>query len=153
MIWFWSVSGTTAHSSKFWELKIICASRCPTSPQCGRELATNGAPPGNAGNLQAKGVLGNTGNSRAKGIHGNMGNSQGSPSNAGNTKTGTIKKRAGKRNGVRRSAKRALAAKKEWLELLLSGRKKWEIRGNPLPSAAETRSKIINPISSVSCSH
>ena len=38
-------------------------------------------------------------------------------------------KGAGKRSGVRRSAKRALVVKKKWLDLILAGQKKWEIRG------------------------
>ena len=45
-------------------------------------------------------------------------------------KKGRIKKRAGKRSGVRRSAKRALVVKKKWLDLILAGRKTWEIRGS-----------------------
>ena len=48
----------------------------------------------------------------------------------GNTTTGRKKKRAGKRSGVRRSAKRALVVKKRWLDLILAGQKKWEIRGS-----------------------
>ena len=51
----------------------------------------------------------------------------------GNLRRGRVKKRSGKhggqRSGIRRSAKRALIVKKEWLDLLLSGRKTWEIRG------------------------
>ena len=69
------------------------------------------------------GVLGNSGNTttaRGKGVLGNR----------GNTTTGTKKKRAGKRSGVRRSAKRALVVKKRWLDLILAGQKKWEIRGS-----------------------
>ena len=50
--------------------------------------------------------------------------------NSGNTTTGRKKKRAGKRSGVRRSAKRALVVKKRWLDLILAGQKKWEIRGS-----------------------
>ena len=46
------------------------------------------------------------------------------------TTTGRKKKRAGKRSGVRRSAKRALVVKKRWLDLILAGQKKWEIRGS-----------------------
>ena len=69
------------------------------------------------------GVLGNSGNTttaRGKGVLGN----------GGNTTTGRKKKRAGKRSGVRRSAKRALVVKKRWLDLILAGHKKWEIRGS-----------------------
>ena len=50
--------------------------------------------------------------------------------NSGNTTTGKKKKRAGKRSGVRRSAKRALVVKKRWLDLILARQKKWEIRGS-----------------------
>ena len=69
------------------------------------------------------GVLGNSGNTttaRGKGVLGN----------GGNTTTGRKKKRAGKRSGVRRSAKRALVVKKRWLDLILARQKKWEIRGS-----------------------
>ena len=69
------------------------------------------------------GVLGNSGNTttaRGKGVL----------SNGGNTTTGRKKKRAGKRSGVRRSAKRALVVKKRWLDLILARQKKWEIRGS-----------------------
>ena len=50
--------------------------------------------------------------------------------NSGNTMTGRKKKAAGKRCGVRRSAKRALVLKKRWLDLILAGQKTWEIRGS-----------------------
>ena len=49
---------------------------------------------------------------------------------AGNKKKGKVKKNAGKRSGLRRSAKRALVVKKKWLDLILAGRKTWEIRGS-----------------------
>ena len=49
---------------------------------------------------------------------------------AGNKKKGNVKKNAGKRSGLRRSAKRALVVKKKWLDLILAGRKTWEIRGS-----------------------
>ena len=57
-----------------------------------------------SGNEDAKGTAGNVGNPDAKG--------------------------AGKRSGVRRSAKRALIVKKKGLDLILAGQKKWEIRGS-----------------------
>ena len=78
---------------------------------------------GNTTTARGKGVLGNGGNTttaRGKGVLGN----------GGNTMTGRKKKRAGKRSGVRRSAKRALVVKKRWLDLILTGQKKWEIRGS-----------------------
>ena len=49
---------------------------------------------------------------------------------SGNSITGIIKKRAGKRSGLKRCAKYALVIKKTWLDLILSGSKDWEIRGN-----------------------
>ena len=63
---------------------------------------------------------------------GNAGNAtgKGSSQNGGNVKKGKIKKRAGERSGVRRSAKTALVVKKKWLDLILAGRKTWEIRGS-----------------------
>ena len=79
------------------------------------------------------GVLGNSGNARGKGVLGNGGNTttaRGVLGNCGNTTTGRKKKGAGKRSGVRRSAKRALVVKKKWLDLILAGQKKWEIRGS-----------------------
>ena len=48
----------------------------------------------------------------------------------GNTKVGKPKKEAGKRSGVKRSARYALVVKKEWLDKILSGQKDWEIRGS-----------------------
>ena len=56
---------------------------------------------------------------------------KGSPGNAGDVQTGSVKKRAGERSGVRRSAKSALVVKKRWLDKILAGRKTWEIRGGP----------------------
>ena len=38
---------------------------------------------------------------------------------------GKVKKSAGKRSGLGRSAKRALVVKKTWLDLILAGRKTW----------------------------
>ena len=45
-------------------------------------------------------------------------------------KKGKVKKDAGKRSGLRRSAKKALVVKKKWLDLILAGQKTWEIRGS-----------------------
>ena len=85
--------------------------------------------PGNAGNSSACGILRNAGNSG--GNPGNAGNSSASGSlrNFGNVKKGKVKKDAGKRSGLRRSAKKALVVKKKWLNLILAGQKPWEIRG------------------------
>ena len=53
---------------------------------------------------------------------------------AGNGNKGKVKKAAAKkggdRSGLRRSAKKALVVKKEWLNLILAGQKTWEIRGS-----------------------
>ena len=106
-----------------------------------RKVFGGGGVLGNSGNTttaRGKGVLGNRGNTttaRGKGVLGNRGNTttargKGVLGNGGNTTTGRKKKRAGKRSGVRRSAKRALVVKKRWLDLILAGQKKWEIRGS-----------------------
>ena len=42
---------------------------------------------------------------------------------------GKAKKDAGKRSGLRRSARKALVVKKKWLDLIFAGEKTWEIRG------------------------
>ena len=84
----------------------------------GAQSAGNGkGNPGNDGN--AKGNPGNDGNAKAKG----------SPSNAGNMKKGIVKKAAGKRSAVKRSARVALVVKKQWVDKILAGEKDWEIRG------------------------
>ena len=51
------------------------------------------------------------------------------PNNAGNGRNGASKKAAGKRSGLKRSAKYCLVVKKKWLDLILAGSKDWEIRG------------------------
>ena len=71
-------------------------------------------------NAARKGSL-SSGNSKGKG----------SPGNAGNVQKGSVKKRAGERSGVRRSAKSALVVKKRWLDKILAGQKTWEIRQGP----------------------
>ena len=87
--------------------------------------------PGNAGNPYARGSAGYVDNPCARGHAGNAGNpcARGNASNVGNARKGAVKKHAGKRSGIRRSAKQALVVKKVWLDLILSGRKTWEIRG------------------------
>ena len=55
----------------------------------------------------------------------------GNPGNAGNSLTGVHKRLAGQRSGLRRSSVVALTIKKEWLDLILAGKKTWEIRGTP----------------------
>ena len=53
---------------------------------------------------------------------------RGSQGNRGNTST-TRKSDAGIRSGLKRSARFALTVKKQWLDMILSGAKTWEIRG------------------------
>ena len=94
------------------------------------------------GNSGAKGVIGNSGggNSSAKGVIGNSGNSsaKGLMGNSGNTNSGQKKKFAGKRSALRRSTKMLLVVKNPWLELILAGKKVWEIRGE----STKVRGKI-----------
>ena len=80
------------------------------------------------GNSGAKGVIGNSGNSSAKGLMGN----------SGNTNSGQKKKFAGKRSALRRSTKMLLVVKNPWLELILAGKKVWEIRS----ASTKVRGKI-----------
>jgi hypothetical protein len=86
--------------------------------------------PDNAGN--AKGSPDNAGNAEAKGSPDNAGNAeaQGTPSNAGNMTEGIVKKAAGERSAVKRSARVALVVKKQWVDKILAGEKDWEIRGS-----------------------
>ena len=87
--------------------------------------------PGNAGNTSARGSLRNAGNPSASGKLRNAGNpsASGNLRNAGNVMKGKAKKDAGKRSGLRRSARKALVVKKKWLDLIFAGEKTWEIRG------------------------
>ena len=84
------------------------------------------------GNRTARGVLGNKGNKSARGVAGNKGNEcgRGVFGNKGNPTTGEPKSNAGKRSGVRRSAKHVLVVKKPRLDKILAGEKKWEIRSS-----------------------
>ena len=68
---------------------------------------------------------------RKGGNPGNAGRKGGNPGNAGNSLTGVHKRPAGQRSGLRRSSVVALTIKKEWLDLILAGKKTWEIRGTP----------------------
>jgi len=83
------------------------------------------------GNIEAKGSIGNRGNIKAKGSTDNQGNieAKGSMNNRGNTSVGRSKKAAGKRSALRRCSKMVLVLKAPWLQLILSGKKTWEIRG------------------------
>ena len=92
-----------------------------------KKAAASGAQ--SAGNAEAKGKPGNAGN--AEGNPRNAGNAEakGKPRNAGNKKKGIIKKAAGKRSGLKRSARVALVVKKQWVDKILAGEKDWEIRG------------------------
>ena len=85
------------------------------------------------GNASASGNHENAGNACASGNRGNAGNASasGKRGNSGNVEKGKVKKGAGKRSGVRRSAKTALVVKKKWLDLILAGLKTWEVRARP----------------------
>ena len=67
-------------------------------------------------------------NSKRKGYGGNT-EAKGSIGNRGNTSIGRSKKAAGKRSALRRCSKMLLVLKAPWLDLILSGKKTWEIRG------------------------
>ena len=92
---------------------------------------------GNKGNITARGVVGNKG---GRGVVGNKGNTTAGQSKVnavekrktfkGNTETGQSKRSAGKRSGLKRSAKHALVVKKRWLDQILDGKKVWEIRSS-----------------------
>ena len=103
----------------------------PRARYCAQCFRDNAARKGSLSSGNARGNPGNAGNSR--GSPGNAGNPQGKgrPANAGNVQTGSVKKRAGERSGVRRSAKSVLVVKKRWLEKILAGQKTWEIRQGP----------------------
>ena len=95
----------------------------PRARYCAQCFRDNAARKGSLSSGNARGNPGNAGNSR--------GNPRGNPGNAGNAQTGSVKKRAGERSGVRRSAKSVLVVKKRWLDKILAGQKTWEIRGGP----------------------
>ena len=59
-----------------------------------------------SGNSSPRVNPGNVGNASASGTPGNAGNANGNPGNAGNVKKGKVKKDAGKRSGLSRSAKK-----------------------------------------------
>ena len=65
-------------------------------------------------------MKGNKGNKGAHGVTGNR----------GNRSKGPKKKAAGKRSGLKRVTKDLLLIKSPWLELILSKRKTWEVRGS-----------------------
>ena len=108
--------------------------KCVNYRRCGRQAKGPYArfcTPCFVANAKLKGSD-SSGNSSASGNPGNAGNSSASGNlrNAGNVKKGKVKKDAGKRSGLRRSAKKALVVKKKWLDLILAGQKTWEIRGS-----------------------
>ena len=106
--------------------------KCVNYRKCGRQAKGPYArfcTPCFVANAKLKGSD-SSGNSSASGNVRNAGNSSGNPGNAGNVKKGKVKKDAGKRSGLRRSAKKALVVKKKWLDLILAGQKTWEIRGS-----------------------
>ena len=69
------------------------------------------------------GVRGNKGSSKRKVDRGGGGVF----GNKGNTTTGPPKSRAGRRSALRRCTNIVLVVKNPWLDLILSGRKTWEI--------------------------
>ena len=71
-------------------------------------------------------MVGNKGNLRRN----SFGGGGGVVDNKGNTKAEGAKRNAGKRSGVRRSAKHVLVVKKLGLDKILVGEKKWEIRSS-----------------------
>ena len=79
--------------------------------------------------MKTQSQISKSGRSR-KGNPGNNGNVAGSHGNKGNTMKGIVKKGAGKRSGLKRSARDALVGKKPWLDKIPSGGKDWEIRGS-----------------------
>jgi hypothetical protein len=57
------------------------------------------------------------------------GNRNGSVGNKGNRTVGRMKRTAGRRSWLKRQASDVLIIKEPWLELILEGKKTWEIRG------------------------
>ena len=83
---------------------------------------------GNKGNITARGVVGNKGNATAAQSKVNAVETR--KIFKGNMETGQSKRSAGKRSGLKRSAKHALVVKKRWLDKILDGEKDWEIRSS-----------------------
>jgi len=122
--------------------KAKCGSRVKSSRSqlcsiCFKKKAAIGGAR-SAGNANAVGNPDNIGNANAAGSQDNIGNTDGNTGNVGNQTTGVKKKRAGKRSGLKRSAKYGLVVKRQWLDLIFAGKKDWEIRG----SATERRGWI-----------
>ena len=92
---------------------------------------------GVVGNKGGRGVVGNKG---GRGVVGNKGNTTARQSKVnaaekrksfkGNTETGLSKRSAGKRSGLKSSAKHALVVKKRWLKKKLHGETDWETRSS-----------------------
>ena len=80
---------------------FVANAKLKGSDSCGNSSGN----PGNAGNTSASGTLRNSGNASA-------GSNQ---RNARIVMKGKVKKDAGERSGLRRSAKKALVVKKKWL--------------------------------------
>ena len=93
-----------------------------------RRSFRGGSVVGNKGNITARGVVGNKGNTTAGQSKVNAAETR--KSFKGNTQTGQSKRSAGKRSGLKRSAKHALVVKKRWLDKILDGEKDWEIRSS-----------------------
>ena len=108
---------------------------------CGRQTASSRAKfcrqcfleSARASNLKRRsfrggGVVGNKGNTTVGQSKINAAEKR--KSFQGNTETGQSKRSAGKRSGLKRSAKHALVVKKRWLDNILDGEKDWEIRSS-----------------------
>jgi hypothetical protein len=76
------------------------------------------------GNAGGRGVKGNAGG----GVKGNAGG-RGVKGNAGNGLKGKTKKKAGARSGLKRKTHHLLIVKNPWLDMILTRKKVWEIRG------------------------
>ena len=133
------------HMTKAAESKAKATKKC-SKPRCSNDAASPRAQfcigcfkkNAKSANLKRKvrggggGVIGNSGNTTSghKKKNANLNRKVygggGLFGNSGNTSTGH--KKAGKRSALRRSTKMLLVVKNPWLDLILSGKKIWEIR-------------------------
>ena len=80
------------------------------------------------GNKGGRGVVGNKGNTTPRQSKVNAAEKR--KSFEGNTETGLSKRSAGKRSGLKRSAKHALVVKNRWLQKKMHGETDWETRSS-----------------------